>query len=180
MLAVLTPYYVKNVLDEGSGTLGLLWAASGTGAMLGALALIWWNEQARSARIWLATLLGPLSLLTMAITRDPALAIFATLVVSFAFSSQLGLIQTMIQESTPQQFRGRVMSLHGITFNGTMPIAGLGASALSVALGLPVVMAVAAVIFLVASVAVLQFAGGGITRVVAASREEFATIAAGG
>jgi hypothetical protein len=61
----------------------------------------------------------------------------------------------------------------GITFNGTMPIAALVASALSVAVGLPWVMAGAACLYLVFGACGLRFAGGGIGQVVAESRAEF-------
>ncbi len=178
IIAVLTPFYVKNVLHEGPGVLGALWAGSGVGAVLGAIALIVWNNEHRVARLWLAAIISPAGLIVTAITREPVVAIVAQAFVSFAFSSQLGLIQTMIQESTPQQFRGRVMSLHGITFNGTMPFAALAASGLAVMAGLPFVIILAASMYLAATVSVLTFAGGGIGHVVADSRREFDVIAA--
>ena len=178
IIAVLTPFYVKNVLHEGPGVLGALWAGSGVGAVLGAIALIVWNNEHRVARLWLAAVVAPAGLIVTAITREPAVAIVAQAFVSFAFSSQLGLIQTMIQESTPQQFRGRVMSLHGITFNGTMPFAALAASGLAVVAGLPFVMILGASLYLAATVSVLTFAGGGIVHVVADARREFNVIAA--
>ena len=90
----------------------------------------------------------------------------------------LGIIQTMIQESTPPQFRGRVMSLHGITFNGTMPFAALASSGLAVAFGLPFVILLGAGLYLTSTVLVLTFAGGGIAKVVAEARREFDIIAA--
>jgi MFS family permease len=176
-LAVLTPYYVRNVLDRGEGVLGLLWAASGVGAMAGALVLIWWSRQGRAGRIWMGALMAPAGLAVLAVTREPWVAIVAMTFLSFAFSAQLGLVQTMIQESTPAQYRGRVMSLHGITFNGTMPVAGVAASGLAVWLGLPIVMVLASIAFLAATVWVLQFAGGGIAAVVKRCQAEYEVIA---
>jgi hypothetical protein len=72
------------------------------------------------------------------------------------------------------------MSLHGITFNGTMPIAGIAASGLAVAFGLPIVMAVAALAFFGATAWVLQFAGGGIAAVVRRCQVEYEVIAEAG
>lgn len=179
-MAILSPYYVTEVLDQGAGMLGLFWAMSGVGSLIGAMALIWWPTQARGARIWAAAIAGPLGLLVMAWTREPAIALIAAAFTSISFSSQLGLFQSMIQESTPREFRGRVMSLHGITFNGTMPIAGLASAGLAVWIGLPAVMALSAGAYLVAVAFVLRSAGGGIDRVVAASRAEFDTVTAAG
>lgn len=177
VVAILTPLYVKDVLHAGPSVLGLLWAGSGVGAMIGALVLIWWNRQLRALRIWLGVLLAPAGLVVLALTRQPLVAVPVMAGISFAFSSQLGQVQTMIQESTPAQFRGRVMSLHGITFNGTMPFAALISSLAAVAFGLPAVMIVSAALFGLAAVAVLRFAGGGIDQVVAASRAEHDVIA---
>jgi hypothetical protein len=85
----------------------------------------------------------------------------------------------MIQETTPNEFRGRVMSLHGIAFNGTMPIAGVCSAALAVAIGLPAVMALAAGVYLVLAVLALRFMFGGIGRVVAEARATFQLLARG-
>lgn len=177
-MAILSPYYVKNVLHEGAGMLGLFWGMSGVGSLIGALMLVWWPVQARALRVWLAALIGPVALIAMALTREPAVALAMAGLVSIAFSSQLGIFQAMIQESTPREFRGRVMSLHGITFNGTMPVAGLASAGIAAGLGLPLVMAVSAAAYLVLAVAVLRFVGGGIERVVDRSTQEYEALAA--
>jgi MFS family permease len=179
-LAVLMPLYAKDVLHEGASVLGLLMAAAGVGSMIGALMLIWWADRLREARIWFGAVAAPSGLVLLAVTREPAIAIALSGLVSFAFSSQLGLITQMIQESTPSQFRGRVMSLFGITFNGTMPFAGLATAALAVAFGLPAVMVVAAVCYAALAAWLLVFAAGGIGAVVRASTAEYELVAAGG
>jgi len=176
--AVLTPFYAKNVLHGGPGVLGLMFTAGGFGSMMGALALIWWSERWRVERIWLAVLVAPVGLVIQALTREPAVAIVVQAFVSFAFSSQLGLIQTMIQESTPRDYRGRVMSLHGMAFNGTMPFAAIAISAAAVVFGLPGVMLALAAVFLLSGTWALRFAGGGIGRVVRESWAEYHLVSA--
>ena len=176
-MAILSPFYVKEVLHEGAGVLGALWAMSGVGSLLGAMALVWWPRQHRTLRIWIGAGLGPVGLATMALTRDPVVAVLAAGISSISFSSQLGLFQAMLQESTPQNFRGRVMSLNGIAFNGTIPLAGIAASGLAVWLGLPEVMLAAAIAYLVLAAYSLRFAGGGIDRIVDKTREEYEQIA---
>jgi MFS family permease len=171
-MAILSPYYVKSVLHEGAGVLGLFWAMSGLGSLIGAMLLVWWPTQARATRIWAAALIGPAGLIVMAVTRDPVIAVITASFTSISFSSQLGLFQSMIQESTPQRFRGRVMSLHGITFNGTMPIAGLASAGLAAAFGLPIVMAASAVVYLLLATVILRTSNGGIDQVVARSAQE--------
>jgi MFS family permease len=177
-MAILSPYYVKEVLHRNAGVLGALWAMSGVGSLIGALMLVWWPTQARTLRIWAAALLGPVGLTTMALTRDPVVAVLASGFCSISFSSQLGLFQAMLQESTPANFRGRVMSLHGIAFNGTMPIAGITSASLATFIGLPAVILLSAGLYLVAVTYALRFARGGIDRVVRATRTEYEEVAA--
>jgi MFS family permease len=176
--AILVPFYVKDVLHAGPGVLGLMFMAGGLGSMLGAMALIWWSGQRRVERIWLGFVVAPVGLTIQALTREPAVAILVQGFVSFAFSSQMGLILTMIQESTPGEFRGRVMSLHGITFNSTMPLAAIGISAAAAVFGLPAVMVALSGAFALTGAWALGFAGGGITHVVRASHAEYAHISA--
>jgi MFS family permease len=177
-MAILSPYYVKEVLHRDASVLGALWAMSGIGSLLGAMVLVWWPTQARTLRIWGGALLGPVGLTVMALTRDPVVAILASGFTSISFSSQLGLFQSMLQESTPPNFRGRVMSLHGIAFNGTIPFAGIISAGLATAIGLPTVILMSAGLYLVTVVAVLRFAGGGIDRVVRVTRTEYEQISA--
>lgn len=179
-IAVLMPYYATDVLDSGATVLGLLMAASGVGSMVGALMLMWWSDHFREARIWFGAIAGPIGLIILALSRTPMISVPAAGLASLAFSSQLGLIQMMIQESTPSRFRGRVMSLHGITFSGSMPLAGLAASGAAVWLGLPVVMAISALLFLLGSAWLLRFAGGGINKVIRDSSHEYEAVIAGG
>ncbi len=176
-MAILSPFYVKEVLGAGPGVLGALWAMSGIGSLLGAMALVWWPTQHRTLRIWIGAGLGPVGLVTMALTRDPVVAVLSAGISSISFSSQLGLFQSMLQESTPQQFRGRVMSLNGIAFNGTIPLAGIAASGLAVWVGLPEVMLAASAVYAVLAVLMLRFAGGGMERIVEKTREEYHQIA---
>jgi len=179
-IAVLMPYYATDVLGRGATVLGLLMAASGVGSMFGALMLMWWADRFREARIWFGAIAGPIALIILALSRSTAISVPAAGLASLAFSSQLGLIQMMIQESTPSRFRGRVMSLHGITFSGSMPLAGLAASAAAVWLGLPLVMASSALLFLLGSLWLLRFAGGGIAQVVRDSSHEYEAVITGG
>ena len=70
------------------------------------------------------------------------------------------------------------MSLNGIAFNGTMPLAGIAASGLAVWIGLPAVMMLSAVMYAVIAVAVLALAAGGIARVVQMSKQQYEIVAA--
>jgi dipeptide/tripeptide permease len=109
----------------------------------------------------------------MAVTRSTPVAIAAFGVLSLAVATLGGLIQVMIQESTPGEFRGRVMSLYMLTWSTASPLAGIVAAAAADVVGLPAVMAASAILALATESAVLALAGGGIQRVVAACAGEY-------
>lgn len=177
IVAILTPFYVTDVLGGGATMLGLLWASSGVGSVVGAMMLIWWPTQLRVERIWFAAASGPVGLVIMAVTREPVVAIAIQALISFAFSSQLSLNQMMLQESTPGPFRGRVMSLNGIAFNGPTPFAALASSGLAALIGLPPVMIIVAGLYAGMASLVLLKAAGGIRHVVEETGREYEIIA---
>lgn len=65
------------------------------------------------------------------------------------------------------------MSLHGMAFNGTVPLAAIAISGAAVVFGLPGVMLALAATFSVLGLSALRFAGGGIGRVVRDSWAEY-------
>lgn len=177
-LAILSPYWVTEVLHEGAGTLGWAWALTGVTSVAGALTIVQWPSQARAARVWAAALLGPAAMAIMAITRSLPIALAAFGLLSFAAASLGGLVQAMVQESTPPDFRGRVMALYGLSWAVASPVAGLAASALAGVVGLPIVIAVSAGLALVLQAAVLTRSGGGIRRVVEECAGEYGAVLA--
>ena len=74
----------------------------------------------------------------------------------------------------------RDLSLSGISFNGTIPFAGIASSAAAVWLGLPAVMLIAAACYLVTVLYVMRFGAGGIDKVVQQSRVQYEEVAAAG
>ncbi|HOO77408.1 MAG TPA: MFS transporter [bacterium] len=139
---VLMPVFAKSVLGGGPYTFGLLMAASGVGALTGAL--------------WLASRKSVLGLGRL-IPR--AAGLFGSSLVAFSFSRSfplsLGLIflaglgmmvqmasgNTIIQTLVDDDKRGRVMSLYMMAFVGTAPFGSLAAGALADAVGAPATLA---------------------------------------
>jgi predicted MFS family arabinose efflux permease len=123
---VFLPAYAKDVLLGGEKEFTFLMATSGCGSILGALLVAALAKVGRDLRM----MLGGLLLLGLALTAFAfsdafvwaALFIF---VASMALMAVFTLVTSMVQLRTPNEMRGRVMSVYNIAFRGGMPIGSL-------------------------------------------------------
>jgi MFS family permease len=136
--AVLMPAYVRDILGGGPQTLGFIMAASGVGALAGALRLALRRHPAGLERdiplyaaIFGLGLLG-FSFSSVFVLSAPLLALGSFGMVSF-FASTNTVIQTLVDDDK----RGRVMALHSVSFMGMAPfgslLAGFAATHIGVA-----------------------------------------------
>jgi len=70
------------------------------------------------------------------------------LFVGFSFVCQNALANTLMQIATPDEMRGRVMSLYSMTFQGMMRLGGLQAGFFSDWFGAPLAVGITAAISL--------------------------------
>ena len=121
----LTPAFARDLLHVGSEGLGLLYAAPGLGALLGAAVLAGRRSQSVGRGVLVAMVLCFAGLLIVySVTAWFPLAL--GLLVGTGLTSQVGgtMISTTLQLRVPGALRGRVMSLYAITIIG---LASLGA-----------------------------------------------------
>ena len=108
--------------------LGILLTAVGIGAVMGALLVASLPENARRGRMLTAgNLAFPLVLLFFAASRSFVLSLALLILVGISFVWQNALANTLLQIVTPDEMRGRVMSLYSLTFQGMMRVGGLQA-----------------------------------------------------
>jgi len=121
----LAPVFVRDVFEAGEAALGGLYTAAGAGAVLGAILLVWLAQAPRRAPIYI----GSLALAFLAVTGfawSPTLLIAG----GFALLAGLGLqvsetaAQTVILVETPEEVRGRVMSIWSLLW-GLQPLGTL-------------------------------------------------------
>ena len=146
------PVYAHDVLEVDVASLGVLMAASGSGALIGAMGLLAVRRDQQLGRIALGLVLLPIAIFALSVTRSFPLAMAISALSSLGTATAMGLIATMIQEHVDPALRGRVMGLHTLTFMGVLPFSGLAVTGLADLHGLPVVMQVAAVLYLAALV----------------------------
>jgi MFS family permease len=154
--ALLLPVMASQVLHLPPAPLGILFAATGAGTILGGLALAWLHDPPHKAAIVLGSAaLWSLSLAAFAASRGFAPA-FGALFLLGAF--QIGVSATtitLLQTRVPRSMRGRVMSLNTLLLMGVRPLGDFLAGAAIAALGAPVTAAASAAIVLTSALAVV-------------------------
>jgi MFS family permease len=135
---VLMPIFATDILHGGAHALGFLMAASGMGALAGAVFL--------AARITVrglgkimsrtAALFG-LGLIAFSLSRRYGLSLFLLLVIGFGMMVQIAASNTVLQTIVDDDKRGRVMSFYTMAFLGMAPFGSLLAGGLASKIGAP-------------------------------------------
>jgi len=121
---VLVPLLASQTLDVGAGTFGMLSAAFGFGALVGALGAASLREA--SPRVFVAGAVGfSLAMLGLALAHTVDVALVLLLLLGMCFSLFTSSANALVQLASPSHLRGRVMSLYLFAFAGMTPIGGL-------------------------------------------------------
>jgi MFS family permease len=121
---VLVPLLAADEPAVGPQTFGLLGAAFGGGALLGAL-LSATLARASWTIVVVATVGFSLSVLALAPERTPALAAVFLFTTGVFFTLESSSSQSILQLTAPDHLRGRVLSLYLFSFGGLAPLGGL-------------------------------------------------------
>jgi MFS family permease len=148
--ATLRPVFARDVLGLGPGGLGYLMAAAGIGAVAGALTLAARSPMPHRGRNVLGGVaLTGVGILGFSLAQTFALVAAFLFLIGFAATSTVALCNSLIQELVTDEMRGRVMSMFGLSFMGTLPIGNLLAGTGAKLLGAPAGFTVAGVLLLV-------------------------------
>jgi MFS family permease len=135
---VLMPVFANQVLRGGPNTLGLLMAASGVGALVGAMFLA-----ARKSVLGLgkyiplmAALFGA-GLMAFSFSRLIWLSLLLMVATGLGFMVQMAASNTVLQTIVDEDKRGRVMSFYTMAFMGTAPFGSLLAGSVADRIGAP-------------------------------------------
>jgi MFS family permease len=134
----LMPIFAGKILHGGAHTLGFLMAASGVGALGGAVRLA-----ARRTVLGLGRVI-PLTagafgagLVAFAASRQLWLSLLLLVVTGFGFMQQMAASNTILQTIVEDKKRGRVMSFYSMAFQGLAPFGSLIAGATANRIGAP-------------------------------------------
>ncbi len=123
---VFLPAFAKEVLLGGEKEFTTLMAISGGGSILGALLVAALSRGGREVKFTLGgvIVLG-LALAAFSYSSEFWAAAATIFVASAALMSVFALVTSLVQLKTPNEMRGRVMSVYNIAFRGGMPIGSL-------------------------------------------------------
>jgi MFS family permease len=134
--SVLLPVIANDVLGGGARTLGMLTAATGLGALGGALFLASRSSVRGLGRIIVASAMTfGLSLVLLAFARHLLLALPLLALAGFGMMTQMASSNTVLQTIVDDDKRGRVMSFYTMAFLGTAPIGSLLAGTIAARIG---------------------------------------------
>jgi len=133
----LYPVFARDILDVGASGLGFLYSAGGIGSMLGMLILGSLGNVERKGLLIVggATAYGGF-LVLFALSASFPLSLAAMFLMGAFSSAYMITVQTALQLRVPDQLRGRVMGIYGISHN-IGPLGAMQAGALAAAVSAP-------------------------------------------
>jgi MFS family permease len=152
---VLIPVMGKEVLHLDAEHIGILFSASGVGAVVGGLCLASLRDPAHKARIVLAgACLWAAALCAFAVSRSFSSSVLTLILVGLFQVGVSATTITLLQTRVPHQMRGRVMSLNTLLIMGVRPLGDFPASALIAGIGAPPTAIASAVLVAVIAIGV--------------------------
>lgn len=151
----LLPILAKDTLGKGAGGFGILMSAPGLGAVVATLVLASLSNVRRKGLLLLGAVftLG-ISLILVSLSRSFILTTGLLVIVGAAQMAYMTTNQTVLQLSTPDEYRGRVMGIYMLN-QGLLPFGSLFAGVMADVFTAPTAIAVMGAT--VAALAVLFF-----------------------
>jgi MFS family permease len=153
--SVLIPLVARDVLGGQADTYGFLMAASGAGSLLSALSIAF-GGRPTMPRLLLGAFAIGLAMFGLGISRSVPVSMALMFLAGWGTIAMAATANTLIQLRTPDELRGRVMSVYTTAFAGSTPVGGIftgivasvGGAALAASLGGILAMIVAVMGFL--------------------------------
>ena len=140
----LIPALAVNVLHAGARGLGWAVSAVGVGGFGGALVTAYFAQRERRSRLWLQSgLLMSVGVLALAFVPTIGSALPVLFVIGVGTLATLGVTNTLIQVLSPDEVRGRALSVYTMIAIGVVPLGSLVDGAIAAAIGLRATFALA-------------------------------------
>lgn len=132
----LLPIFARDIWHGGPEAYGLLLSSAGAGALVGAFGLASIKQVKNQGMLMVINgLLFSASIIAFAISPSLILGVILLFIAGVTTTIFGTIIATFIQTSTPNEMRGRVMSLYAITLIGLPSLGALGSGASAELLG---------------------------------------------
>ena len=142
----LMPIFASDVLDVGPTGFGLLMSAPGVGAVIGTLTIASLESIERKGLLMLGAVFGlGASLVAFSLSRSFLLSLLLLIVVGAVQMVYMTTNQTLIQLTTPDHLRGRIMGVYMLN-QGLLPLGSLLAGTLAGLFGAPLAVSLMGVL----------------------------------
>jgi predicted MFS family arabinose efflux permease len=136
--SALMPAFAQDVLGQGPQGLGLMSAAVGAGALIGALIVASLAQYQHKGKLLTAgNLFFPVMVLAYSLSNIFPLSLAILVCIGLGFMIQNSMTNTLVQFAVPDELRGRVMSVYMLVFQGLFPIGSLMAGTIAEHWGIP-------------------------------------------
>jgi predicted MFS family arabinose efflux permease len=120
------PVFVKDIFHRGPETYGNLLSLMGIGSICGSLLIASQGNMRNKGRFALTGLifLGA-AITTFSLSKSLPVSYFMLVIVGASMMAVFATVTSLVQLITPNQMRGRVMSVYNCAFRGGMPMGNL-------------------------------------------------------
>jgi len=151
---VLMPIFAEQILHGGPQALGFLMAATGVGALAGAMFLASRKNVLGLGRIIVfASSVFGLGLISFSLSRVFWLSMVLMPITGFGMMVQMTSSNTILQTIVEEDKRGRIMSFYTMAFMGMVPFGGLFAGSVAHRIGAPATVAIGGIACIVGAIA---------------------------
>ena len=156
---VMLPVIAKTVLNVGPIGLGYLSAAGGAGALIGTAALASFSDYPNKWKLLTIGALGAgTGIVLFAFSSWYAVSLVMVAAIGLALTVYDASINTLLQLTTDENMRGRVLGLYGMTW-GFTPAGGFLVGAVASAAGAPIAVGIGGVVIVTYTAAVIARMG---------------------
>jgi len=146
---ILLPVYVRDIQKADARVYGLLVSAFGLGSLVSAAWMTRKQDRWHLRRnIFIGLLVAAIGMGGFAWSRTLPLSLAMGFLAGFGLILYIATTNTLIQTTTEDRYRGRVMSLYTLMFVGTAPIGALISGTIAQRFGAPVATTVSAAVLL--------------------------------
>jgi len=119
----LMPVVASEIFKAGPGIFGSLLSAAGAGSLAGA---VFTSSQSRRNNkeifVIFGLIISGLALVVFSLNRNYYLSLVLLFIIGFGVLIQISTLNTLVQISSPDKLRGRIMAVYLTMFIGMMPI----------------------------------------------------------
>ena len=156
---IMLPVIAKTVLNVGPTGLGYLSAAGGAGALIGIAVLASFSDFSNKWRLLtIGTLGAGVSIVLFASSSWYAISLVLVAAIGLSLVVYDATINTLLQLTSDENMRGRVLGLYGMTW-GFTPAGGFIVGAVASAAGAPIAVGIGGVVIVTYAAAVIARMG---------------------